>query len=222
MHRVRGRVCARAGDDGSAIAHLVHGDLVQLEPLVVGERRRLAGRPGNDEAVRPVLDQVARERAESLEVDRPVRLEGRDDRGEDLSEHVRILRDRRAGQKNRWYRPSSRLAATMTTTAHAAVTAKKLMIRRLGCASGSTSESSTMRRNAALNSSSVEKGASVLDLDRRGFAQGGCPRRSSVSSGSDSVFRASIARRESMSTSSGLTRSSVEGTPIYRPGVVRY
>ena len=38
---------------------------VELEPLVVGERRRLAGRAGDDEPVGAVVDEVARERAGS-------------------------------------------------------------------------------------------------------------------------------------------------------------
>ena len=69
---VLGRVRARAGDDGRAIADLVDGGLVQLETLVVRERRRLARRPGDDEPVGAVRDEVRGERAECLDV-RPTR-----------------------------------------------------------------------------------------------------------------------------------------------------
>ena len=46
----------------------------------------------DDEAVRAVVDEVARKRAERLEVDGAVLLEGRDDCGQDLTQHVWILR----------------------------------------------------------------------------------------------------------------------------------
>ena len=60
VDRVRGRVRAGAGDDGRAVADLVDGGLVQLEALVVRERRRLARRPGDDEPVRAVRRRGAR------------------------------------------------------------------------------------------------------------------------------------------------------------------
>ena len=80
-------VRARAGDDGRAVADLVERRAVELEALVVGERRALPRRAGDDEAVGAVVDEVARERAEALQVDRAVPLERRHDRGEDLTEH---------------------------------------------------------------------------------------------------------------------------------------
>ena len=65
VHGVLGRVRAGAGDDGRPVADLVERGLVEREALVVGERRRLAGRPGHDEPVGAVLDEVRRERAEA-------------------------------------------------------------------------------------------------------------------------------------------------------------
>ena len=87
MARVVG---ARARDDGRAVADLVDRGGVELEPLVVGEGRALARRPGDDEAVGAVVDEVARERAETVQIDRAVPLERRHDRGQDLAEHPRF------------------------------------------------------------------------------------------------------------------------------------
>ena len=61
------------GDHRRAVADLVDRCVVQGEALVVGERRRLARRPGDDEAVRAVLHEVRGQRAERLEIDRAVR-----------------------------------------------------------------------------------------------------------------------------------------------------
>ena len=60
MHRVRRRVRAGARDDRRPVADLVERRLVQPEPLVVGERRRLAGRSGDDEPVGAVRRRDAR------------------------------------------------------------------------------------------------------------------------------------------------------------------
>ena len=87
MHRVARVVRPGAGEDRRAAAELVDRGLVEVEALPVGERRRLARRAGDDETVRAVLDEVARERAEGIEVDRAVRPERRDDRCQDLAEH---------------------------------------------------------------------------------------------------------------------------------------
>ena len=97
VYGVVGRVRARTGHDRRAVADLVERSLVQPEALVVRERRRLARRPRHDEAVRAVRDEMRRERPERPVVDRAVALERRDDRGQDLAEHVRSLRDRKAG-----------------------------------------------------------------------------------------------------------------------------
>src|SRR6266508_3747808 len=72
VNGVSGGVRAGAGDDG---------DAEELEPLVVAESRALAGGAGDDEPVGTTLDEVLREFAEALEVDRPVPPERRDDGG---------------------------------------------------------------------------------------------------------------------------------------------
>ena len=69
---MRGRVRARAGDDGGVVADRLERRAEQVEPLAVGQRRALAGRPGDDDAVGAVLDEVARERLERVEVDATV------------------------------------------------------------------------------------------------------------------------------------------------------
>ena len=84
-------VRARARDDGRAVADLVERRGVELEALVVGERRALPGRAGDDEAVGAVVDEVARERAEAVQVERAVPLERRHDRGQHFAEHRWIL-----------------------------------------------------------------------------------------------------------------------------------
>ena len=69
MDRVCGRVRTRPGHDGVRPAELRDGGLVQLEALPVGERRCLAGRARDDDAVGPVVDERAAERPERLEVE---------------------------------------------------------------------------------------------------------------------------------------------------------
>ena len=64
----------------------------EVEPLVVGERRALAGRAGDDDPVGAVVDEVAREALERVEVDRAVLAERRDDRRQDAAEHEAIVR----------------------------------------------------------------------------------------------------------------------------------
>ena len=91
VDRVARVVRAGAGDDGRAVADLLQRGGVELEALVVGERRALAGRAGDDEPVRAVVDEVARERAEAVQIERAVPLERRHDRGQHLAEHVPIL-----------------------------------------------------------------------------------------------------------------------------------
>ena len=84
---MRGRVRARAGDDRGPVADLVHRRGVELQPLLVGEVRALACGAGDHEPVGAVIDQVARERAEPVEVDGPVGAEGGDHRRQDLAQH---------------------------------------------------------------------------------------------------------------------------------------
>ena len=65
-----GVVGAGAGDDGGLAADLVDDGRAQRELLVVAQRRRLAGRAGEDEPVGAVLDEVrASERAPSRSSD---------------------------------------------------------------------------------------------------------------------------------------------------------
>jgi hypothetical protein len=76
---VSGGVGAGPGDDGAAPAQRVDGDAEQLEPLVVGEVGLSPGACPRRRAHRTTLDEVLREFAEALEVDRPVAPERRDD-----------------------------------------------------------------------------------------------------------------------------------------------
>ena len=97
MHGVLGRVRARAGDHRRLPAHRVDCGREELDPLCVGERRRLAGRPGDDNAVGAVLDEVRAEPPEGLEVDAEVRLERCDDGGQNFAEHAEMLPRARPG-----------------------------------------------------------------------------------------------------------------------------
>src|SRR5438105_92460 len=65
-------VRAGVGDNGAAPAERVDRNPEQLEPLIVGEGGTLAGRSGDDEPIGTTLDEVLREFAEALEVDRSV------------------------------------------------------------------------------------------------------------------------------------------------------
>ena len=91
MERV---VCAGAGDHRRAVADGIDRGSEELELLVVRQRGALARRPGDDDPVRAVVDEVGRELPEPLHVDRPVRVERRDHGGEDFTEHAWILRAR--------------------------------------------------------------------------------------------------------------------------------
>src|SRR5207253_2966757 len=79
----------------------------ELELLVVRQRGALARRPGDDDPVRAVVDEVGRELPEPLHVDRPFRVERRDHGGEDFTEHAWILRARDEGDT---------LSSTVTVT----------------------------------------------------------------------------------------------------------
>ena len=85
---VAGVVRAGTGDHRRAVADLVHGRPEEIELLGVAQRRRLAGRPADDEPVGAVLDEEGRELAEPVEVDRAVRTERRHHRGDHGAEHV--------------------------------------------------------------------------------------------------------------------------------------
>ena len=79
------------GDDGRLAADRLERGLVEQQSLVVGERRRLARRARHDDAVRAVLDEVAAQGPERIQVDRAVRAERGDDGSQDLAEHARGL-----------------------------------------------------------------------------------------------------------------------------------
>jgi hypothetical protein len=80
------------GDDGRVVADGLDRGAEELEPLVVGEVRALAGRPGNDDAVGAVLDEVARQALKGVKVDRPVLTERSDDRRQNAAQHRPIVR----------------------------------------------------------------------------------------------------------------------------------
>src|SRR6476620_230102 len=86
MDRVARVVGAGPGHDRRARRALARRQADQAELLLVGERRGLAGRPGDDEAVRPVRGEVAHEPDEGLLVDLSMLVEGRYDRREDRAE----------------------------------------------------------------------------------------------------------------------------------------
>ena len=77
VDRVARVVRAGAGDDARALAHRFDRRPEEIELLLVGQRRGLAGRAADDEAVGAVVDEKRRELAEALEVDRAVLLERR-------------------------------------------------------------------------------------------------------------------------------------------------
>ena len=76
MDGMRGVVRAGAGDDGRALADGLARGREEEELLLVAQRRRLAGRAADDDAVRAIVDEIRREVAEAVDVDRAVRLNG--------------------------------------------------------------------------------------------------------------------------------------------------
>ncbi len=88
---VAGVVGAGARDDRRAVADGLDRGGVEPEALVVRQRRRLACRPGDDEAVGTVLHEERHELAELLDADRAVGVERRDAGGQDFAEHASIL-----------------------------------------------------------------------------------------------------------------------------------
>ncbi len=77
VHRVRRVVGARVRDHARIRSDLVEHRLEQRELLVVGQRRALAGRAGEHEALGAVLHEVAGERARGVQVERAVGAERR-------------------------------------------------------------------------------------------------------------------------------------------------
>ena len=87
VYRVCGRIRARTGDHGRAVSHRLDRRREEGQPLVVAERRRLAGRAGDDDAVRARLDEMAAEARKRVQVDGSVPAEGRGYGCQDIAEH---------------------------------------------------------------------------------------------------------------------------------------
>jgi hypothetical protein len=94
LDRVRGRSGAGVRDDARPVADSLDRRSHEVEPLPVVERRALPGRAGDDEPVRAVVDEVARQRLEAVVVDCAGLVERRDDRSQDTAEHARIVSSR--------------------------------------------------------------------------------------------------------------------------------
>ena len=75
LARVAGVVGAGAADQQHLVADLGPDRAQQLDRLLVGQGRALAGRAGDHEAMRAVLEQVGGEAARGVVVDRPVLVE---------------------------------------------------------------------------------------------------------------------------------------------------
>src|SRR5581483_9626251 len=133
-------------DDGGAVADGVEGGGEELELLLVRQRRRLAGRAEDDDAVAAVLDQVPRQLAEPPVVDGAVRLERRDDRRQDLAEHSLIVlgKPARGATEAARGRPSAPGAAPAASRARAARPARTPRAR--GCRGGSSAADPARRR----------------------------------------------------------------------------
>jgi hypothetical protein len=91
MDGVRRRVRARSRDDRAAALERLDRDAEELEPFVIRERRALTGAAGDDDSVRTVLDEMLRQLAEAVEVDRAVCLERRDDGRQHFAQHGSIV-----------------------------------------------------------------------------------------------------------------------------------
>jgi hypothetical protein len=88
-------VRARAGDDGRLARALGDGELDEPQVLLIGQRRRLARRRGDDDAVGAVRADVVQEVDERGLVEGEIVVEGRDDGREDRAQlgHARIIPD---------------------------------------------------------------------------------------------------------------------------------
>src|SRR5581483_8799167 len=87
VHGMRRRVRARACDDRRGSTDGLERRAEEVETLAVRERRSLAGRACDDESVGAVVDEVAREVLERVEVDAAVVAKRRDHRRQDVAEH---------------------------------------------------------------------------------------------------------------------------------------
>ena len=90
--RVRWTECAVEyvpvpGDDARAVADGLDRRGEEAEALVVGQGRRLAGRPRDDDAVGAGVDEVRAQALERLVIDGSVGAERREDRCQDFAEH---------------------------------------------------------------------------------------------------------------------------------------
>jgi hypothetical protein len=79
-------VRARARDHRAAGGLVLHRQLDDPQVLLVAQRRRLAGRPGDDDPVRARRADVLLDGHERVLVDAAVGVERGDDRGEDGTE----------------------------------------------------------------------------------------------------------------------------------------
>ena len=102
LDRVAGVVGAGAADHRRLVADLVDYRRQQRDVLLVVEGRRLAGRAGDDDAVRAVLDQVGGELPRRRLVDRPARLEGGRHRRQDSADLAHRWQGTGAVIRQRW------------------------------------------------------------------------------------------------------------------------
>ena len=86
--RVCGVVGARVGDDVHVAADLLEHRLEQGELLGIVEGGTLAGGAREHQALVALSDQAARQRARGLQIERAVRCERRDHRGQDPAERA--------------------------------------------------------------------------------------------------------------------------------------
>ena len=92
------RVRARPGNDRGTVSHGLGRGHDKPHALLIGERRRLASRSGDDDTVGTVLDQVRTEIAERVVVDRPVVMERSHCRCQYFTKHDRSLGRNRVGR----------------------------------------------------------------------------------------------------------------------------
>src|SRR5262249_4609336 len=76
-------------DHRRTVADCVERYAQELQPLLVGQGRRLAGRAADDDTVGAAVDEVGAELAIALVVDRTIGVERCHGRGQNLAEHAR-------------------------------------------------------------------------------------------------------------------------------------
>jgi hypothetical protein len=77
--------CACCGNHDRTVADRLERGGDQPGALLLRERRRLTGRAVDDDPVGAVVDEELAELAVAVVIDRPVRVEGRHGRGQDLT-----------------------------------------------------------------------------------------------------------------------------------------